>query len=107
MKIAMVFLIKLFESLFFGLLRSQKVRRPYGNRYAGLSNEDKVKLIERRRQEKGYRPQWLYYRCKEEGLLKEYNELFKPNIEYRNNGSEWKGVTFTFGKYKGRLVSEI
>lgn len=107
MRIAIVFIVKIFEFLMFRSLRTESFRKSHSNNFAKLSNVDKVKILEQRRQAKGYRSQWLYYRCREEGLLNEYNALFKQNVESRSNGNEWKGVVFSFGKYKGQLVKNV
>ena len=40
-----------------------------------LSDDERVLRLERVRQEKGYKPGWLYHRCEEEGLLEAYNRF--------------------------------
>lgn len=68
-----------------------------------------MKFLEKRRQLKGYRKQWLYYRCKEEGLLKEYNQLFKKDVDKLLSKSYKKDVRvkFSFGKYRGKPVEDV
>ena len=83
----------------FGLLFPRKTKR---NSYKALSDVDKVKYLEKRRQCKGYKKQWLYYRCREEGLLEAYNELFKTELEKQDSGTK-----FSFGKYRGEFVEDI
>ena len=72
------------------------------NLYKTLSDTDKVKYLEKRRQLKGYKKQWLYYRCREEGLLDAYHKLFKTVT-----ASELEATKFSFGKYKGEFVESI
>lgn len=72
------------------------------NSYKSLSDMDKVKFLEKRRQLKGYKKQWLYYRCREEGLLDAYHKLFK--IE---TASKFEATKFSFGKYKGEFIEAI
>ena len=80
------------------LLRSGTNR----NSYKSLSDMDKVKHLEKRRQLKGYKKQWLYYRCREEGLLDAYHKLFKTEM-----ASNFEATKFSFGKYKGEFVEAI
>jgi hypothetical protein len=40
-----------------------------------MTARERVLRIDRVRQRKGYRPGWLYYRCREEGLLEAYEGL--------------------------------
>jgi len=104
MRILLVFIFKLFELL---LSSNSNKKRSYN--YQSLSKREKVLALEKRRQQKGYKKQWLYYRCKEEGLLNEYNKLFKPNVDKMINKdfSNDNRVKLPFGKYKGKPVDEI
>jgi len=81
----------------------------YKNNLGSLSNIDKVKHLEKRRQLKGYKKQWLYYRCKEKGLLNEYNQLIKPDTEklLSKNYRQDNRIKFSFGKYRGKPVEEV
>lgn len=72
------------------------------NSYKSLSDMDKVKYLEKRRQFKGYKTQWLYYRCREEGLLDGYHKLFKTET-----ASKFEATKFSFGKYKGEFIEAI
>ncbi|WP_149275625.1 exodeoxyribonuclease X C-terminal domain-containing protein [Pareuzebyella sediminis] len=72
------------------------------NSYKSLSDKDKVKYLEKRRQFKGYKKQWLYYRCREEGLLDAYHKLFK-----RETACKFEAAKFSFGKYKGEFIETI
>ena len=72
------------------------------NSYKSLSDKDKVKHLEKRRQLKGYKKTWLYYRCREEGLLDAYHKLFKTKI-----ASKFEATKFSFGKYKGEFIEAI
>ena len=109
MRILMIFFLKTFGFFLGGIFRSLFPRKAHRSNYSALSNVDKVKLLEKRRQYKGYRKEWLFYRCKEEGLLKEYNQLFTPEVrkldEKSHNGNPI--VKFSFGKYKGEPVNDV
>ena len=59
----------------------------------------KVKYLEKRREYKGYKTQWLHYRCRKEGLLDAYHKLFKTETAYKIEATK-----FSFGKYKGKFV---
>ena len=83
----------------FGWLFSHKTNQ---HSYRALSDIDKVKYLEKRRQLKGYNKGWLYHRCKEEGLLETYNELFKTEPIHQEEGTK-----FSFGKYRGKFVEKI
>mgnify|MGYP001450764768 CR=1 FL=1 len=61
-----------------------------------------LKYLEKRRQYKGYKKQWLYYRCREEGLLETYYKLFDTEVEGQDSGTK-----FSFGKYRGEYVEAI
>lgn len=109
MRIFMIFFLKMFEYTLGVILRSVFPRKTYRNNFASLPNINKVKYLEKRRQYKGYRKEWLYYRCKEEGLLKEYNQLFKPNAEklLKTSYQSDNRVKFSFGKYRGKPIEEV
>lgn len=83
----------------FGWLFKPKTKR---NSYKALPDIEKVKYLEKRRQYKGYKKQWLYYRCREESLLEVYNELFKSEVKEQDSGTK-----FSFGKYQGEFVEDI
>lgn len=85
--------------IIFGGLFKTKAKRIS---YKALSDVDKVKYLEKRRQYKGYKKQWLYYRCREEGLLETYHKLFKTEIIEQELGTK-----FSFGKYQGKFVEDI
>ena len=72
------------------------------NSYKSLSDMDKVKHLEKRRQFKGYKKQWLYYRCREEGLLDAYHKLYKLKPVEKTHATK-----FSFGKYKGEIIEVI
>jgi|SRR6056297_180078 len=78
--------------------------RPKTNQhsYKTLSTIEKVKYLEKRRQFKGYKKKWLYYRCREEGLLDAYHKLFETERPEREVATK-----FSFGKYKGEFVEAI
>ncbi|WP_298535882.1 hypothetical protein [uncultured Algibacter sp.] len=77
------------EFILWGVFRSVFPRKTYRNNYRTLSDMEKVTYLERRRQFKGYKKGWLYFRCKEEGLLKAYKQMFKKesikSIEAKKN----------------------
>jgi len=94
------------------LFRSNTKKHYYGSNqnYKSLSKIDRVKLLERRRQQKGYKEKWLYYRCKEEHLLTAYYELFpnRQSIKQVNqNTSDASHLRFSFGKYQGETIDAI
>jgi len=97
----------------FGALFSTKTKKRYygSNRSPkNLSSIDRVKYLERRRQQKGYKEKWLYYRCKEEHLLTAYYELFpnRQSIKQVNqNTSNASHLRFSFGKYHGETIDAI
>lgn len=69
-----------------------------------------VKILERRRQKRGYKKHWLYYRCKEEGLLVEYYKLFpnRHSVKHMNQDFGYSEfLRFSFGKYQGKAIDEI
>ncbi|TGV03350.1 exodeoxyribonuclease X C-terminal domain-containing protein [Flavivirga rizhaonensis] len=102
MKVLAIFLLNVFQNIIgmtFGWLFRPKTKR---NSYLGLSDIDKVKYLEKRRQYKGYKKQWLYYRCREEGLLDAYRKLFKNELDQQDSGTK-----FSFGKYKGQFVEDV
>ncbi|GAA3622756.1 hypothetical protein [Flavivirga jejuensis] len=105
MRILLVFFFQIFGYLIRAIFRGSTPRKQYNNSYKTLSDFDKVKFLERRRQYKGYKKAWLYYRCKEEGLLKIYNKLYKDVEEKPQSNVET--ARFSFGKYKGQLVKEV
>jgi len=72
------------------------------NSYKSLSDKDKVKYLEKRRQYKGHKKQWLYYRCREEGLLDAYHKLFKTET-----ACKFEATKFSFGKYQGEFIEAI
>jgi|SRR6056297_1416093 len=76
--------------------------KPNRYSYKTFSNLDKVKYLEKRREFKGYNEQWLYYRCREEGLLDAYHKLFKTETAYK-----FEATKFSFGKYKGEFIEAI
>ncbi len=93
--------------IIFQLLFPKKVY--YKKNFKNLSSKDRVKQLEKRRQIKGYRKEWLYYRCKEEDLLKEYNSLYKSNTSKIKN-KKFKNdsrIKFSFGKYRGKPIKEV
>tara|TARA_R110002074_G_scaffold104070_1_gene224670 strand:+ start:8150 stop:8575 length:426 start_codon:yes stop_codon:yes gene_type:complete len=102
MKAIAIFFLNVFQNIIgmtFGWLFSPKTNQ---HSYRALSDIDKVKYLEKRRQYKGYKKQWLYYRCREEGLLETYYKLFKTEFEKQDTGTR-----FSFGKYQGRFVEEV
>lgn len=109
MRILFVFFLKIFEFILGAIFRSMFPRKTYKNSYRALSNMDKVKYLEKRRQYKGYHKGWLYYRCKDEGLLKEYNQLVKPNADtlLEKNYQRDTRTKFSFGKYRGKPIEEV
>ncbi|GMN08444.1 hypothetical protein MTsPCn5_38330 [Croceitalea sp. MTPC5] len=112
MNVILVFFLKIFEIVFGALFRTKSKKRYYGSnrRPKNLSNVERVKFLERRRQHKGYKEKWLYYRCKEEDLLTFYYKLF-PNRPTFKKGNENLDVNsplqFTFGKYRGKTIDGI
>lgn len=102
MKTLIIFFLNFFQNILgmtFGLLFPRKTKR---NSYKALSDVDKVKYLEKRRQYKGYKKQWLYYRCREEGLLETYHKLFKTEIIEQDLGTK-----FSFGKYKDKFIEDV
>lgn len=87
--------------LFYGF--SNRIK--YRHNFASLSDTDKVNHLEKRRQLKGYKPKWLYYRCRDENILDAYYKLFPQEKIVTTN--KYKDIEFTFGKYKGKLVEYI
>ena len=63
--------LKFLKMVFGALFRTSAKKRYYSSNRSpqNLSDIDRVKYLERRRQQKGYKEKWLYYRCKEEHLL--------------------------------------
>jgi uncharacterized protein (DUF3820 family) len=80
------------------LLRSKTNRHSY----KVLSDIDKVKYLEKRRQYKAYDKGWLYHRCREKDLLEAYLKLFRADTKKHDTGTK-----FSFGKYRGELIEEI
>ena len=72
------------------------------------SKELRVKKLDQIRKKKGYRNEWLYHKCKEENLLKEYNKIIKPEINKLNKDytNDYR-VKMSFGKYKGVPIDEV
>ncbi|MBO0356195.1 hypothetical protein J0656_19415 [Muricauda ruestringensis] len=72
MKALAIFFLNVFQNILGltigGLARNKATR----NSYRSLSNVDKVKYLEKRRQQQGYQKGWLYHRCREEGLMDAY-----------------------------------
>lgn len=102
MRALAIFFLNVFQNIIgmtFGLLFRHKTNR---NSFKALSDIDKVKYLEKRRQYKGYKKKWLYHRCKEEGLLNAYNKLFPPELVEEDSGTK-----FRFGKYKGKFIEDI
>ena len=102
MKTIAIFFLNVFQNIIgmtFGWLFKPKTKR---NSYKALSDVEKVKYLEKRRQYKGYKQQWLYYRCREEGFLETYHKLFKTEVEGQDAGTK-----FSFGKYQGEFVEDI
>lgn len=101
----LIFCLKIFEytlGFLFYSLRGSKKRR---YNFTSLSNIDKVKYLEKRRQLKGYKQKWLYYRCRDEKILDAYYKLFPHEKVITTN--RYDDIEFTFGKYKGKLVEYI
>lgn len=93
----------MFEYTLGAIFRSMFPRKVvYKNNFSSLSDIDKVKLLERRRQLKGYKKGWLYHQCKDEGLLVSYEELFGEYVYVDTDATK-----FRFGKYKGKYVEDI
>lgn len=109
MRTFLVFFLKILEYFIGWLFRSSSSNKKSRRNFNSFSNIEKVKFLEKRRQLKGYRKQWLYYRCKEEGLLKEYNQLFKKDVDKLLSKSYKKDVRvkFSFGKYRGKPVEDV
>lgn len=109
MRILIIFFLNVFQNILGMTFGALFPRKKYQSNYKALSKIDKVKYLERRRQYKGYKKKWLYYRCKEEGLLQEYNKLYKSDIKLLEDKREIidNTIKFSFGKYKGRPVEEI
>jgi hypothetical protein len=107
----MAFFLNFFELPLGAMFRSLFPRKTYRNNYRALSDIDKVKYLEKRRQYKGYKKKWLYYRRREEGLLEMYNKLFKPELKKLEKGNyEGEGVDgtkFSFGKCNSKFVEDI
>lgn len=102
MKTLAIFFLNVIQNILgmtFGWLFRPKTKR---NSYKALSDVEKVKYLEKRRQYKGYKKQWLYYRCREEDLLETYRKLFKTEVEGQDLGTK-----FSFGKYRGEFVEDI
>jgi len=107
-----VLFLKFLKMVFGALFRSSTKKRYYSSNRSpqNLSDIDRVKYLERRRQQKGYKEKWLYYRCKEEHLLTAYYELFpnRQSIKQVNeNTSDGSHLRFTFGKYQGETIDAI
>jgi len=102
MKTIAIFFLNVLQNILgmtFGLLFPRNTKR---NSYKTLSDVEKVKYLEKRRQYKGYKKQWLYYRCREEGLVETYYRLFKTEAVEQDSGTK-----FSFGKYQGEFVEDI
>ncbi|MDY7396782.1 hypothetical protein UMM65_16155 [Aureibaculum sp. 2210JD6-5] len=102
MRALAIFFLNVFQNtlgMTFGLLFPRKAKR---HSYKDLSDVEKVKYLEKRRQYKGYKKQWLYYRCREEGLMEAYHKLFKTEVKEQDYGTK-----FSFGKYRGEFVEDI
>jgi uncharacterized protein (DUF3820 family) len=98
----MVFFFKIFEFILGAMFGSLFSRKRYQNKYNGLSSIDRVRILEKRRKQRGYRKGWLYHRCEEEGLLDAYRQLFGPDRLIDNDATK-----FRFGKYKGKYVEDV
>lgn len=102
MKSLAIFFLNVIQNtlgMIFGWLFKPETKR---QTYKALSDDEKVKYLEKRRQYKGYKKKWLYHRCKEEGLLNAYNKLFQSEIIEEDSGTK-----FSFGKYRGEFVEDI
>ena len=77
--------------------------------YKGLSKIERVKHLEKRRQFKGYKKRWLYFRCKEENLLDVYNQLYcsAPKELDKRNILVDNRLCFSFGKYRDKPIEDI
>ena len=99
MKTIAIFFLNVIQNtlgiIFGGLFKTKNKR----SSYKALSDVEKVKHLEKRRQYKGYKKQWLYYRCREEGLLDTYHKLFKTEIIEQD-----LGIKFSFGKYYFSII---
>ena len=102
MKVLAIFLLNVFRNILGMTFGALFLRKTYRNSFKALSDIDKVKYLEKRRQYKGYKKKWLYHRCKEEGLLNTYNKLFQPELVEEDSGTK-----FRFGKYRGEFVEDI
>ena len=106
MNVLTVFFVQMLE-LFLGALfwKGSSARSKKRHVHKVLSNRDKVIFLEQKRVSRGYKKAWLYHRCKEQGLLEEYNRLFKT--EELQEKEPPLVTRFGFGKYKGEPVEEI
>lgn len=106
MRIILVFFLQVTGWVLRSLFKDTSRRSHKRNNFSSLSNIGKVEHLEKRRVQNGYHKNWLYHRCRELGLLKEYNALYKvdntvknvPNVEF---------TKFSFGRYRGQLVKSI
>tara|TARA_R110002049_G_scaffold107996_1_gene255957 strand:- start:2492 stop:2923 length:432 start_codon:yes stop_codon:yes gene_type:complete len=102
MRILAIFFLNVIQNILgiaIGWFFKPKTKR---HSYKTLSDVEKVKYLEKRRQYKGYKKQWLYFRCREEGLLETYHKLFKTEVDEQDSG-----IKFSFGKYQGEFVEDI
>ncbi len=102
MKALIIFFLNVLQNIIgmtFVWLFKPKAKR---NSFKAFSDIDKVKYLEKRRQYKGYKKKWLYYRCREEGLLETYHKLFKTEVVVQVSRTK-----FSFGKYRGEFVEDI
>ncbi len=112
MRILIIFFLQIFQMIFGAMLHSLFPRwvKYYRSNLNNLSKIDRVEHLEKRRQYKGYKKQWLYYRCKEEDLLDEYYKLFPDgqSIDQVNKATSYgKFMRFSFGKYSGETIDTI
>lgn len=94
--------------VFGSLFRNNTKNRYYSNK--NLSKTEQVKLLERRRQKKGYKKHWLYFRCMEENLLREYYKLFPDRHSIKQMNEDFgytEFIRFSFGKYHGETIDAI
>ncbi len=112
MNVVLLFFFKIIEMVFGSLFRNNTRRKYYipNRNYKNLSKTEQVKLLERVRQKKGYKKHWLYFRCKEESLLREYYKLFpdRHSIKQMNEDSGYtEFIRFSFGKYHDEPIDTI
>ena len=70
---------------FFGDIFSLRLTKVEREKRRAALREERVLQLERLRERNGYKEGWLYYRCKEEGLLTELYSLRKSGVLLSEN----------------------